>query len=269
MKTSILIGGPAGVGINVLARIISAALVREGFFVFNYRDYGSLIRGGNSFNLITFSNEEAYSQEEKIDFLQAFDKLTYEIHKNKLKENGTIATNNKDLSELISSEKNFFFLDTSKHKQGNMAFAGFLFKAIGLSKEAIIEEMKIAFQGKNNADNELIVSFFYEQDYNFASEMTELTAKCRKHNENKEQTLKWIDKYYSALKQCPEVKKLVVPSVVIPQDKYGAYKDKVYLPLNLRVYPTVPQYHRDEAALDLLAYMIGTGKNSLLYKNFI
>ena len=84
-----------------------------------------------------------------------------------------------------------------------------------------------------------------------------------------EQTLKWIDKYYGGLKQCPEVKKLHVAPVIIPQDKYGAYSDKVYLPLNLRVYPTVPQYHRDEAALDLLADMLGAGKNSLMYKNFV
>ena len=86
---------------------------------------------------------------------------------------------------------------------------------------------------------------------------------------NKEQTLKWIDKYYSTLKSCPEVKKLKVAQVVIPQDKYGSYRDKVYLPLNLRVYPTVPQYHRDEAALDLIADMLGSGKNSPLYKNFV
>lgn len=86
---------------------------------------------------------------------------------------------------------------------------------------------------------------------------------------DKDQTLKWIDKYFGSLKQCPEVKKLRVAPVAIPQDKYGAYKDKVYLPLNLRVYPTVPQYHRDEAALDLFGDMLGSGKNSLLYKNFV
>ncbi|MBI3500790.1 MAG: insulinase family protein [Bacteroidetes bacterium] len=83
------------------------------------------------------------------------------------------------------------------------------------------------------------------------------------------QALKWIDKYYGTLKQCPEVKKVRAPQVVLPQDKYGAYRDRVFLPLNLRVYPTVPQYHRDEAALDLLADMFGSGKNSLLYKNFV
>ena len=203
MKISFLIGGQAGVGINVLARIISAALAREGFFVFNYRDYGSLIRGGNSFNLITFSDKEIYSQEEKIDFLLAFDKLTYELHKNKLKEKGVIATNNKELASLTSNDgltstegstsEKFFYLDTSKYKQGNMAFAGFLFNVIGLSKEAIIEEMKIAFQGKNNAENEQIVSSFYEQEYNLTFEIKKQIAECKKNNENKEQTLKIIN----------------------------------------------------------------------------
>lgn len=84
-----------------------------------------------------------------------------------------------------------------------------------------------------------------------------------------EQCLKWIDKYFGTIKSCPEVKKMRVPSVILPQDKYGAYKDRIYLPLNLRVYPTVPNYHRDEPALDLLAEMLGEGKNSLLYKNFV
>ncbi|MCZ8284168.1 MAG: insulinase family protein, partial [Bacteroidia bacterium] len=39
--------------------------------------------------------------------------------------------------------------------------------------------------------------------------------------------------------------------------------------LNLRVYPTVPQYHRDEPALDILGVMMGNGNNSIFYKNFV
>ena len=86
---------------------------------------------------------------------------------------------------------------------------------------------------------------------------------------DKQQTLKWIEKYFGSLKPCPEVKKLKVPPVVLPEDKYGSYTDRVYFPLNLRVYPTVPQYHRDEAALDLLAEMMGGRKNSIFYQKFV
>lgn len=78
-----------------------------------------------------------------------------------------------------------------------------------------------------------------------------------------------IDKYFGDLKQCPEVKKMRVAPVTIATDKYTAYRDKTYFPLNLRVFPTVPQYHRDEAALDLLGAMMGQGNNSIFYKNFV
>jgi zinc protease len=86
---------------------------------------------------------------------------------------------------------------------------------------------------------------------------------------NSADALKLIDKYFGGLKPCPEVKKQRVAPVSIASDKYTAYKDKTYLPLNLRVYPTVPQYHRDEAALDLLGLMMGSGNNSIFYKNFV
>ncbi len=81
--------------------------------------------------------------------------------------------------------------------------------------------------------------------------------------------IKLVDKYFGDLKPCPEVKKMRVPLNVLPTDKYTAYKDKIYLPLNLRVYPTVPQYHRDEAALDLLSIMMGGSNNSIFYRKFV
>lgn len=86
---------------------------------------------------------------------------------------------------------------------------------------------------------------------------------------NSAEALKMIDKYFGSLKPCPEVKKMKVAPVVLPTDKYTAYKDRTYLPLNLRVYPTVPQYHRDEPALDLMAIMMGQSNSSVIYKNFV
>ncbi len=81
--------------------------------------------------------------------------------------------------------------------------------------------------------------------------------------------LKMAEKYFGSIKPCPEVKRLKLPLVTIPTDKYTAYRDKVYLPLNLRIFPTVPAYHRDEAALDILGLMMGNGNNSVFYKNFV
>jgi zinc protease len=86
---------------------------------------------------------------------------------------------------------------------------------------------------------------------------------------NPTECLALIDKYFGSIKPCPEVKKMRVPPVIIPTDKYTAYKDRTYFPLNLRVYPTVAQYHRDEPALDLLGMMMGAGNNSIFYKKFV
>lgn len=86
---------------------------------------------------------------------------------------------------------------------------------------------------------------------------------------NSAEALKLVEKYFGELKPCPEVKKMRVPLVTIASDKYTAYRDRTYLPLNLRVYPTVPQYHRDEPALDMLGLMMGQGNNSVFYKNFV
>jgi zinc protease len=86
---------------------------------------------------------------------------------------------------------------------------------------------------------------------------------------NPTETLKMIEKYFGTIKQGPEVKKLRVPAVTLASDKYAAYRDKTYMPLNMRVFPTVPQYHRDEPALDMLGAMMGSGNNSIFYKNFV
>jgi zinc protease len=86
---------------------------------------------------------------------------------------------------------------------------------------------------------------------------------------NPADALALVDKYFGTLKQCPEVKKLRTPPVTIASDKYTAYRDRTYLPLNLRVFPTVPQYHRDEPALDVLGIMMGSGNNSVFYKKFV
>lgn len=86
---------------------------------------------------------------------------------------------------------------------------------------------------------------------------------------NSPEALAMIDKYFGGIKPCPDVKKMRVAPVVLATDKYTAYKDRTYFPLNLRVYPTVPQYNRDEPALDILGMMMGSGNNSIFYKNFV
>jgi len=163
MRFNILIGGKAGQGINELADVISEGLVNAGFYVFNYRDYQSVIKGGHNFNIICVSDTQIGSYDENIDIMIAFDNETYEFHKGKLNKTSIIATSEKKLSEQIKC----ILIDALKYsKAGNMAFAGFLFKILGLDKNYVINEIDRKFKGKSLYELDIKnVEECYEADY--------------------------------------------------------------------------------------------------------
>ena len=84
---------------------------------------------------------------------------------------------------------------------------------------------------------------------------------------NPEQVKVWAEKYFKGISRCPEVKKMYPKKPVLSMDYYVKDYDNIFAPLTLMAYPTVPAYHKDEAALDILAEIIGGGNNSILYKN--
>ena len=77
------------------------------------------------------------------------------------------------------------------------------------------------------------------------------------------------EKYFGSIKRGPAVKNTVLPEPKLSQDRYVSYQDNIRFPMLQLVFPTVPQNHPDEPALDALADIIGGGKNSILYKNLI
>jgi zinc protease len=87
---------------------------------------------------------------------------------------------------------------------------------------------------------------------------------------NVKQTLTLVEKYFGSIPRGKEVKNVAFPAPVINSDRYVSYTDNfAKLPLLAINYPGVPSFHKDEAALDILTGIIGQGKNSILYKNFI
>ena len=83
------------------------------------------------------------------------------------------------------------------------------------------------------------------------------------------QVVALTEKYFGSIPRGPEVTKTQVPTPVLDKDRYVSYEDNVRFPLIQMVFPTVPNYHPDEAPLDALAEILGGGKNSLFYKNFV
>jgi len=120
MKYTILFGGRAGQGANILTHILAKTLAEEGYFVFYYRDYGSLIRGGHSFNVLTFSDKPIHSHESKSDIIVALNSETVILHKKDLKKNGVII----------------------EGRNQNMFFAGKIYKALGLSFDLLKKRLK-------------------------------------------------------------------------------------------------------------------------------
>lgn len=84
------------------------------------------------------------------------------------------------------------------------------------------------------------------------------------------QTLAWVEKYFGSIPKGKEVTKTKLPAPVLTADRYVSYTDNyAKLPLLTITYPGVPSMHKDDAALSILAGIIGRGNNSILYKNLV
>ena len=88
-------------------------------------------------------------------------------------------------------------------------------------------------------------------------------------NFDEAKALAWVNKYFGDIPRGPEVKDLPKTPVTLDKTRYISMEDRVHLPLIRIGFPTVYACHPDEAALDLLASILGGGKTSLLYKNLV
>lgn len=84
-----------------------------------------------------------------------------------------------------------------------------------------------------------------------------------------EEVVQLAQKYFGPIPRGAEVRDLRVPRVNLPQHKYRKFADQIYFPMASFVYPTVPNYHKDEPSLDALADMMGGGNNSPFYQAFV
>lgn len=79
-----------------------------------------------------------------------------------------------------------------------------------------------------------------------------------------------VEKYFGVIPSGPEVKPLELEPPTLESDRYVSYVDSnIRFPALLLTFPTVPRFHEDEAALDCLAEILGTGKSSYFYKKFV
>ncbi|MCD6381724.1 MAG: 2-oxoacid:acceptor oxidoreductase subunit alpha [Candidatus Aenigmarchaeota archaeon] len=114
MEINIIVGGKAGQGIAKFGATVTRIFAHLGYYVFNYRDYPSLIQGGHNYNSIRISDEPIHShEEENIDVLVALDSNTFRKHEHKLKEGATIICD-KSIEKDAPSNFNLICVDALK-----------------------------------------------------------------------------------------------------------------------------------------------------------
>lgn len=154
MDYSILIGGAAGQGLDTSANILEKILKRSGFYVFTYRDYMSMVRGGHNFTQIRFSDRDISSFTEEVNIILALNKETIEVHKDRLKGNGIIIC-----GEEIATGENIISLPIEKialninPKVYNTIGLGAILKYFGLPINLAEDVLSEVFYEKVAQDN--------------------------------------------------------------------------------------------------------------------
>lgn len=83
-------------------------------------------------------------------------------------------------------------------------------------------------------------------------------------------TLAMIDKYFGSIPTGPAVERAVPQPVVLEADRHVSYVDQnVRFPLLVMAFPSVPYSHPDRVPLQALSNILGDGRNSLFYQQFV
>ena len=76
-----------------------------------------------------------------------------------------------------------------------------------------------------------------------------------------------VEKYFGPIPRGPAVEPTKLPAPVLDRDRHITLVDNYARQPQLSLtFPSVPEFHADEAALDCLAQVLGQGKNSVLYQ---
>lgn len=87
---------------------------------------------------------------------------------------------------------------------------------------------------------------------------------------NTKEVVRLVDKYFGKIPTCPKVEKTILPSPVVPKDRYVTLVDGyAKIPTLVCTIPGVPSFDPDEAALDCLAEILGGSNSSILYQNLV
>ena len=87
---------------------------------------------------------------------------------------------------------------------------------------------------------------------------------------NRDSVKVWVQRYFGDIPRGPAMPtRPAVGEVTIPKDTFLVLEDKVQIPRLYYAWPSAKAFHADDAALDLLAYVLASDKNSRLYNRLV
>ncbi|HIH95951.1 MAG TPA: 2-oxoacid:acceptor oxidoreductase subunit alpha [Thermoplasmata archaeon] len=161
-----IVGGKAGQGVRKAGTVASQLFLEMGRNSFQMDDYPSLIKGGHNFSVVSTSTDEVTSQHMKADLVVALDSKSYEIHRNHLKENGTMACDSAVKEEgvislPISSEAKKY---PNRELISGLSSIAILAATIGMEKEELVDLIKKQYK-REVENNVSYASTIYDAAY--------------------------------------------------------------------------------------------------------
>ena len=157
---SIRIGGANGDGIDSAGQLIARLLGHSGLYVFAYRGYQSVIRGGNVWHQVRASPEKLYSYGDTIDVLIALTKDSLESNLHLVSKNGVViydskvpgiddaAKNRQDLQLVSMPLTDMAVKSGGSFIYRNSVAIGFVCKLIGVGEDAVDKAVANTFKYK-------------------------------------------------------------------------------------------------------------------------
>ncbi|MEM0074300.1 MAG: 2-oxoacid:acceptor oxidoreductase family protein, partial [Candidatus Micrarchaeaceae archaeon] len=175
-SVAVRIAGANGDGIESSGALLNKIAAMQGFHVFAYRGYQSIIRGGHLWYQVRISDEEVYSYGDKIDVLIALNQDAIENQKPHLNAHATVIYDPKhvNVDALPDSIRKLPIpiLDIAVQQSGNpvmrnVAAIGALLKILGIDISSFDEVIRSTFGRKGEkiiTDNIKVASAGYNYE---------------------------------------------------------------------------------------------------------
>lgn len=101
---SILFGGKAGDGVDRASLVVATLFKRLGYYIYIYREYPSLIRGGHTFSIIRAASTKISAHFDEVDIVLAMNQETVDLHAGRMKPESVLVFDPEAIAAIIKGE---------------------------------------------------------------------------------------------------------------------------------------------------------------------